>query len=71
MEPSHRSGMMTRGAALLVRSAFRDAPSAHAEMELPGKAQARRPSFGVNPQIDRSPPATAFLQLAHAKGVGV
>lgn len=55
MEPSHRSGMMTRGAALLVRSAFPDAPSAHAEMVLPGKAQARRRSFGVNLQIDRFP----------------
>jgi hypothetical protein len=69
MGPSPRSGMMTREAALLVRSALQDASAAHAETALPGEAQARRTSFGVNLYI--IPPANAFLQLAHAKVVGV
>ena len=37
---------------MLVRSAFRDARP-RIEMALPSEAQARRPSFGVNLQIDR------------------
>jgi len=32
---------------------------------------AGRTSFGVNLHLDRFPPATAFLQLAHAKAAGV
>jgi Glycosyl hydrolase catalytic core len=71
MRPSRRSFLTTTGAVLLARSALQDAPSAHAETTLPGEAQPRRTSFGINLHIDRFPPATAFLQLAHAKAAGV
>ncbi len=71
MGPSRRGFLTTTGAALLVQNALQDDLAARAGTPSLGEVHARRTSFGVNLHIDRFPPATAFLQLAHAKAAGV
>jgi hypothetical protein len=72
MGPSRRSFLTTTGGILLARGVLQDAPAAHAgTTALAGEVHAGRTSFGVNLHLDRFPPATAFLQLAHAKAAGV
>lgn len=71
MAPPRRSILTTTGAAPLARGALRGVPTARAEMALPGEAQARCTSFRVTLHMDRFPPATALLRLAHPKAAGV